>query len=200
VGVSYSYSLFKFQHIGTSFSTNMVQLNYGHKVNGRVAISVGAGPELSNIKQPGTSSTNSTTWTAHGSVDIRARRGDAALTYYRSSTNGGGLLVGAVTDSVQLAWSTALTRHWSGSITPGYSHNRSIPQTSGGTQTTINSEFFGASISRMLGRYTSMFFSYNFQTQNSEATPCLVGNCRSSFLRHVVGFGFDFHPRQISAD
>jgi len=200
LGFNYGFSLFKFQHIGTSFTTHQFQLSYGHRINGRMAIDVGGGPEINSIKDPVSGSSTPITLTAHGSLDFRSRRRYAALSYNRSTTNGGGLLLGATTDNIQMAWTTLLSRQWSASIAPGYSHNRSIPQTGGHAQTTINSDYFGVNLSRMFGRYTSMFFSYNFQTQNSQATPCLAGNCRSSFLRHVVGFGFDFHPRQISVD
>jgi len=45
-----------------------------------------------------------------------------------------------------------------------------------------------------------MFFGYNLQTQRFQTASCVAGNCQTSLLRHVVTFGFDWHPRQIMVD
>ena len=148
-----------------------------------------------------TGATTSPSWTAGGSLDYRVHRGAVVLWYNHYTANGGGLLTGADTQLVQLGWTTQLTRNWSGSLAPGYAHSRSLPQTTSAQNNyAYNSVYAYASLSRRLGRYTTMFFTYNIQSQTSNNAPCLAGNCGTSLPRHLVGFGFDWHPRQITTD
>jgi hypothetical protein len=166
-------------------------------------MAVGAGPQINVVKNPVTGSTSHVAWSANSSVDYRARKGDLAVNYFRISTNGGGVLAGATTDNVSLAYSANFHRRWSISTGPGYSHNRSIAQSAitATPTSTFDTEYASASLSRTFGRYTSMFLTYTYQTQSSNVSPCLmVGSCGTSLQRNLVGFGFDFHPRQISIE
>jgi len=200
-GISYGFGSFRFPQEGGSFQTDLLELSYGHRITGRLAMEVGGGPELNVFRNPVPGSTTPLLWTAHGSLDYRFHRGAVALSYDRYTANGGGLLFGANTDLVGLAWSMQLTRNWSGSLNPAYAHSRSLPQTtSGENDYAYDSAYAGASLSRRLGRYTTMFFTYNIQSQGSNNAPCPAGNCGTSLLRHLVGFGFDWHPRQITTD
>jgi hypothetical protein len=201
LGLDYGFGLFQFKSSVPTFQTHLLQLNYGHRITGRMAVSVGAGTQVNVFKTPLAGSNTLLSWSAHSSLDWRIRRGGVALFYTRYTTNGGGVLTGATTDNVQVAWTMGLTRNWSGSLSPGYSHNRSLPQTtSGNTGITYDSAYAGASLSRRLGPYMTMFFTYNLQTQRSENVPCLTGDCAASLLRHLVGFGFSWHPREIMID
>lgn len=199
-GINYGFGLFRYPQGGESFQTNLLELSYGHRITGRLALEVGGGPQLNVFKNPVTGSSTPLTWTAYGSLDYRFHRGAVGLSYYRYTANGDGLLAGADTHLVRLAWSMQLTRNWSGSLGPGYAHSRSLSQTtSGENDYAYDSVYAGASLSRGLGRYTTMFFTYNLQSQGSNTAPCLAGNCGTS-LQHLVGIGFDWHPRQITID
>jgi hypothetical protein len=201
LGLDYGFGWFQFKSSIPAFQTHLVQLNYGHQITGRLATSVGAGTQVNVFKDPLAGSKTPVSWLAHASLNYRVRRGSVGLHYTRYTSNGGGVLRGATTDRLGLSWGMSLTRNWHGSLAPGYSHNRSLPQTtSGGTRTTYDTAYVSASLSRSLGPYMSMFFTYNFQTQRSESVPCLSGSCGESLLRHLVGFGFSFHPRQILID
>lgn len=201
IGLNYAYGVFKFPSNGTSFNTNILQASYGHRISGRMSMTLAGGPQINVIKNPVTGSSTPSSWTAQASMDYRARKGDMTAYYYRTTTNGGGVLNGASTDSVSMAWSTNLWHKWSGSLGPGYSHNKSLPQTTAShIQSTFDAEFVNASLGRAMGRYTSMFITYTFQTQASNTSPCLSGGCGVSLQRHVIGIGFDFHPRQISIE
>jgi hypothetical protein len=200
-GLSYGFGLFQFKSSVPTFQTHLLQLSYGHRITGRMAMELAAGAQLNVFSNPVAGSTTPLSWTARSTLNYRAQRGALALSYTRYTTNGGGVLSGANTDIVYGSWSMGLTRNWSGSLGPGYSHNRSLRQTtSGNTGSSYDSAYVGAQLSRSLGPHVSMFFTYNFQTQRSEAIPCLAGDCRTSLLRHLVGFGFDWHPRQIMID
>jgi hypothetical protein len=201
VGVDYGFSLFKLQSSVPAFRSHILQISYGHQITGRLAMQVGAGPLINEFTNPVTGSSTSVSWSAVSSLQYRAHRGSLSLSYSHYTTAGGGVLAGAAADRVYASWGMRLSRKWSGTFGPGFSHNRSLPQTSAaGVQRTYDSFYGRASLSRSLGRYTTMFFSYEYQTQRENFSPCPTGACGSSLLRHVVGFGFDFHPRQLVFD
>jgi hypothetical protein len=201
VGVSYGYSMLRYHNLPQSVDTHLLQITYGHRVSGRLAVHFGAGPQFLVIKNPISGSSTSNSWAASSSLDYQHKRQAISLSYNRGTNNGGGVLIGAITDDVRASWSTEFARRWSWSLSPGYAHNRSLSQTTAGNAEIIfNTEYAEVSLSRKFGRNTSMFFTYNFQNQRSDTVPCVLGNCMTGLHRNVFGFGFDFHPRQISND
>jgi hypothetical protein len=58
----------------------------------------------------------------------------------------------------------------------------------------------GFSLSRPVGRYTDIFFSYNVQRQQSNFPVCFGGSCGQVMLRHVFGVGFRFGYRPIEIE
>ncbi len=199
IGLSYGYNIFQFRGLNASFASHFTELSYGHRITGRLAAAVGGGGQFSVFPASlAGSRTTTTSWVAHGSINYSVSRNAFGLSYSRNTTNGGGVFVGAETQYVSFNWGRRLTRNWSGSIGPGYARNQNLRQTTAGEkQFTYDSVYGNASLSRSLGRYTTMFFGYNLQTQRFQTGTCVGGNCQSSLLRHVVTFGFDWHPRQI---
>jgi hypothetical protein len=201
MGVSAGFGQFRLLHQGPAFKSNFFLLNYGRRITGRMAFEAGAGPQINLYKNPLAGSSTPVSWVAFSTLDYRARRGNLAISYSHYTSNGGGVLIGARTDHVQLGWNMRLARHWSGGVGPGYAHSRSLAQTTAlHNQRAVNAAYVGASLSRNFGRYISMFLTYNLQTQRDRAIACVAGNCHTSVLRHVAGFGFDWHPRQITID
>lgn len=201
VGFSYGFGQFKFQNSVPAFQNHLAQFSYGHRISGRMAMEFEGGAQLGVFRNPLAGSTSPLTWTARSTLNYQSRKGGLGLSYARYTTNGGGVLNGARTDNVIASWSTTISRHWSGNFGPGYSHNRSLPQTtSGQIQNTFDTAFFNVGLSRNLGRFMSMFLTYTYQTQRSDIFPCLAANCETKLLRHLIGFGFDWHPRQIVFD
>ena len=198
VSLSYGYTMFQFPDLHSSFATHLVQLSYGHRVTGRLAVAASGGAQLIAFpaKLAG-SSTTAASWIANGSLNYNAARNSFALSYSRYTTNGGGVFIGAETQYLYFTWGRQLTRNWAGSIGPGYSRNQNFRQTTvGNGQFTYDSVYGMASLSRALGRYTTMFLGYDLQTQRFQAGG-VGGNSQSSLLRHMVTLGFNWHPRQI---
>ncbi len=202
IGLSYGYTLFQFPDEHASFAGHFAELTYGHRITGRLAAAAGAGVELNMFPASvAGSGTTVTSWIANASLNYNAGRNAFALTYYRYPTNGGGVSIGGQAQYVAFMWTRQLTRNWSGSMGPGYSRNHNLLKTGGGQgQSAYDSAYANASLSRALGRYTTVFFGYYLQTQQSQARTCASGNCGESILRHVVTFGFDWHPRQIMVE
>jgi hypothetical protein len=201
VGLNYSFGEFRFPGNGTNMNNHTINVTYGRRISGRMSMSLGAGPQVIILKTSGFADRTLISWSAQGSVNYRARRGSFSVNAFRNTTNGGGVLPGATTDNVTVAWGTNLGRRWSASLGPGYSHNANLqPTATSNAEQKYDAEYATATLSRSLGRYTSMFLSYTFQTQSSSFSPCPAGSCTDSLQRHVVSVGFDFHPRQISLE
>ena len=201
VGLSYGLSWYQLQSSVPAFQTHFVQASYGHKISGRMAMQIGAGPLIQKFTTPITGPATQTSWMASSSLNYRAQKGNLAISYSHFTTAGGGVLSGAHTDTVRANWGMPLLRKWQFSLGPGFAHNRSLPQTNASSVESKYNSFYGStSISRSIGRHTSVFLTYNYQAQRSEAIPCLTTNCETSSARHLIGFGFDFHPRQITFD
>ncbi len=200
-GVSYGVSFFRFRHIGESFNTHSVQFEYGHRLTGRLSMEVGGGPEFSVFRITTVGSSTLTSWTAHTSVNYQRARNAFGLSFSRYASNGGGVFIGAQTNNLEFNWTRSLGRKWTGSVGPGYAYNQSFRQTTAGAnQFSYNSYYIGTSLSRSLGRYMSMFITYNFEGQSLQSGSCTGGGCNASLIRHVFSFGFDWHPRQLVVD
>ncbi len=201
VGINYGFSMYQIQSSVPAFHTQFVQFSYGHKISGRLAMQVGAGPMIQQFTLPISGPSTQTSWMATSSLQARAHRGNLGLIYSHFITGGAGVLRGATTDTVRATWGMPLTRKWQFSLGPGFAHNRSLPQTtSGSVESTFNSFYGNANLSRSIGRHISMFFTYDYQAQRSTTIPCISTNCEASLGRHLVGFGFNFHPRQLTFD
>ncbi len=201
IGINYGFSRYQLQSSVPAFRTQFFQFSYGHRISGRLAMQLGGGPLIQQFTSPISGPATQTSWMATSSLQARARRAGLGLSYSHFTTAGGGVLSGATTDTVRANLGLPLSRKWQFSVGPGLAHNRSLPQTTVGTvKSTYNSFYGNASLSRSLGRYTSVFLTYNYQAQRSSTTPCLSTNCEAFIGRHMVGFGFDFHPKQLTFD
>jgi hypothetical protein len=121
------------------------------------------------------------------------------LSYSRYSTAGSGLFYGAETDRLDLSFDRRLTRSWSGSINPGYSHNTRLSQgTATGTKGSYDALYLGAGIRRSLGRYADINLNYSLQQQRVGSGVNQANG--TSLVRHVFSLGLNFHPRQIPLD
>jgi hypothetical protein len=200
IGVTYGVSMFHFRGSDLAFDDHTVQLVYGRRVTGRLAFELGGGPQLDIFRNSLTSSSRRYYWNMRSSLHYRWSRSDLGISYGRYTSAGSGLLFGAQTDRVTVTASRRFTRNWSGSLSPGYSHNSRLQQTTGAsTSVGFNSYYAGFGLRRALGRYADLSFNYNFQGQKTDASSPL-GGISSTLVRHTFGVGFSWHGRQWEMD
>lgn len=199
LGVLYGVSMFHFRGSGFGFDSHFIQLTYGRQIAGRLSLDLAAGPQVSTFKSQLSGSGQSYYWNAHASLRYRWTRSDMGLSYSRYSTAGSGLFYGAETDRLELSFDRRLTRSWSGSINPGYSHNTRLSQgTATGTKGSYDASYARAGIRRSLNRYAD--FNLNYSLQQQHAGSGINQANGTSLVRHVFGLGLNFHPRQIPLD
>jgi hypothetical protein len=202
LGVTYGFSEIFFNINDTKIDNHSVQLAYGRRITGRLALQLGAGPQITTFRNVTTNPGSQVSWGAGASLRYKRSRSDYSLSYMRGITGGVGLFEGAKRDEVQAGVSRTLTRAWTGSLSAGYARNSAIGQlTPGLTQEVrLNSWTAGAGLDRPLGRRMSVFFNYNFQHQNSDSSICTTGGCGTVFLRHQFGVGLNWTIRPIAID
>jgi hypothetical protein len=191
VAVTYGYQGFDFSIAGTAFHSNVVQAMYGHRVSGRMDLTLGAGPQFTHIDAnalecaignqllPGQLLTQCpvppfTIVTLHqkanhiglaGSISLRYRfpKTTVVLGYRRFNTSGNGVFAGSRSDIVHGDVRRKLSRVWDLFADFGYSKNSRLQI--GGSTVNANQftdGFGGAGLHRQFGRSLRGFISYQY--------------------------------------
>jgi hypothetical protein len=206
VAVNYSFQEFHFPRVGSgSFQANVVQVSYGHRISGKLNLTVGGGPQWIQTHSP-TLGTNSSVSGA----------GQAALTYYRSARTslsanyshyanpGSGFFAGANTDAIRFRVNHKLTRNLSVMADSGYSYSARVlktPTITANSASNYNYWYAGGSVRRQLGRYFSGFVSYQYDSIGFASGFCATSTpCSRGYEQHVGMIGLDWTPRPIRLD
>ena len=213
VALIYGYQGFRFTVAGTAFHTQVIQLAYGHRVSGRMDITVGAGPQIVNLSvcsvQFGVCQIN--TQVADTRLGLAARatvryhfpKTSFELTYRRVDTNGSGFFAGAETDIGRLEVSRPIDRHWSLFTDLGIARNSRLnPEIDGGVNANVYTfGFAGGGIHRMLGRHFHAFASYQFTELSFDSSLCAnLAACSRASTRNLGTIGLDWIARPIRID
>lgn len=212
VGMLYRFSAIRFKNFAEPIDAHVVQLSYGQRIAGHLALRLAAGPGISvyeafrsNPSSPGTATpaTQSTShffWTADAAVTYQQRHTVYGLEYDRSLSGGGGALPGAITDQATGSVTTEFSRALSGGVTGGYARNRALdfaflpPSTVGQV---YDYWFAGVNLTHPWGRWTSLNVSYQAQYQSSNNNFCIGTACQKTFLRQTGSIGFTWHARPV---
>lgn len=200
IAVLYGFQEFRYpDFVGSSFTTHVVNLVYGHRVSHRMELILGAGPQITVINSPvpgGT--TNKISLSAQASLMYHFSRTTVGIFYDRYNTSGSGYFLGASSDIVRFSLTRPLTRVWTAGADIGYSHNGLIQPGVFGLLPSNTSSFqylyAGAVVSRPLGRYFGLFVSYQFNYLTFGSSACLPSQpCSQPTQRHVASIGLDWH-------
>jgi len=201
LGIIYGLNLIRYPGASTSqkLDSHNVQLAYGRKITGRLALRVSGGPQINQTSVPALASASVTQmgWTARSSLTYRFRKSEMELSSGHDVSAGAGVLGLAKSDQIQSALTSHLTRTISGSFRAGYAHNSSLQQVAGSPNPVFNTEFVSAGLGRPLGHEATMFFNYAFQHQSTNVLSCSLGLCGNDLNRHIVGMGFEWHMRPL---
>jgi len=208
LAVLYRFSAYRYSGNIESIYDNMLQVSFARRLTGRSTFQFAAGPELVVLKTPASnvaavaSSTTSSTqlyWSLTASEIYQLRRGSLRLSYSHGVTGGSGVLAGAISDTVTGSASRQLSRALAVNVLGGFARNQglSIP---GGTSSNqaYNYSFGGFSLSRTLGRWMDLSWSYQIQYQNSNSPVCTGSICGANFIRHLISAGVAWHGHPVA--
>jgi hypothetical protein len=198
---------------GTSFTSQVVELAYAHRISGRLDFTIAAGPQIIYLSEctaefglclPDTTTADTRLGVAgRALVRYRFPKTNFELSYVRMTTAGSGFFAGAESDIARLQVDRPLTRKWSGFADFGYARNSRIEPVAFGAvdANTYAYGFAGLGVHRMLGRNFHAFASYQFNELSFDDSICVAGTaCSRISQRHTGTIGLDWTPRPIRID
>jgi len=212
IAILYAYQAFRYpsltgntvppaNFIGSSFSTNLVNVLFGRRISGRMEFVAGGGPQFIHIDSSELGSENRVTFSGRASLRYQIKKSQLALTFFRYNTNGSGIFAGATTNVVRFVVSHPLSERWVANVDVGYSHNSRILTLPGQTAQSFGYVYAGGSLYRQLGRQLSGFVSFQFSNVNPNGSLCMTGfSCSYTSQREVGLIGLDWHPHPIRID
>jgi len=188
--------------IGDDIDSNVFNVLFGHRINGRFEFIVGAGPQFTHIDSLFTGPVDRVTASGRVFLKYQLKRTDISAAYLRYTTNGSGFFPGATTDVVRLGADRALGRLWGVQFSLGYNSNsRLTPGSTVGAPKNFDYVYVGTGAHRQLSRELSAFASFQFTNTNFNAPFCLTPtSCGRTSQREVFLFGVDWHPHPIRID
>ena len=212
-----------------SLNLNMWQLEYGHRISGKLDFVLGGGPEWVHRSQSEEEllgmiptglpclNTNallpcvvikSSFITGSAQASFRyhmSARTNLLLTYMRYISPGSGFFGGANTDLARFAVSHSLGRRWTMTLDTGYSSNsRLLGVTSGAAAGASKYHYWyvGAGAHRQLGRYFAAFASYQYNAFAFSSKGCTATSaaCGQSYGRNIFLLGLNWTPQPIRLD
>ena len=190
LGLSYGLNMLRFGGTDDRVNNHNIHLTYGRQLTGRLALQIGAGPQINAFSNTVNGSDTVLSWSLQSSLLYKAQPGNLSVSYNYGVTGGSGVFLGARTHAVQLAFNRQLSRMWSGGVFTGYAHNSQLAQTAITTAgRSFNTWYTRASVNRPLGRYTGLSLHYGLERQTG--LPGAVVNFRHTF---GIAFSFRFQP------
>jgi hypothetical protein len=198
LGLLYRFSAFRYIGNPQAFDDHVVQLSYGRKITGRLALQISGGPEITTFHVPIGNVTNHIGGSLNATLNYAIAQNSFTLAYLHGVSNGSGIQFGSSTDQIQAGVGRRLSRQWQGNLNFGYARNGSLGNpTAGGSSQAINSYYIGGGLNRPLGRDANVSFAYMAQIQNSNQAVCAAGTCNTSYTQHQITLGFSWHARPL---
>jgi hypothetical protein len=207
IAVVYGFQSFHYPiSVGSSFSTHVGNVLYGHRISGRMDLVIGGGPQLTNINfflVPGLPfSSNRISMSGRASIRYRFATTSVGLHYNHYNTSGSGFFAGASSDVGRLTLARPFGRLWTATGDFGYTRsNRIAPSSQGVNARAYDYLYAGFGLHRQLNRSLSAYVSYQFNNlEFDNSCTTTSGPCAGKSQRNVAIFGLDWHPRPIRLD
>jgi hypothetical protein len=198
LGLQYRYSSFRYLNSPQAIGDHTIQVAYGRKITGRLALQLSAGPEITNFRVAlGPGGKRHIGGSGSANLAYAFQRGTLTANYLHGVTGGSGVFQGALTDQVTGTGTRKLNRVWSGDAHMGYARNRNAETLQGSSNINYNTFFAGAAASRPLGRNAGFTVGYTAYVNDSTSTICAGSNCSSSFTVHQISVGVNWHSRPL---
>ncbi len=196
VGLTYDYNYTGFDGISSAVASQTVAVAYGLKLSGRLSFQVSGGPQFIYTQNTGSGS-NQWSWSVASALIYQRRRTTYNLSYSHGLTNGSGVFLGALSDTVQGSITTVVHRVWTPSITGGYSSSNNLEIDS--TLSTFYGNYYGTvALDRIWGRTLHTTASYGIQQQTTNSAACPVASCTPTGIRQVFTITLGWHPLPVN--
>lgn len=195
LGLLYRFTAFHFTGLSQAIGDNVVNLAYGRKLTGRLAVALFAGPEITTFRVPVGNQTEQTGVSFGANMTYGFERGSMVLSYAHGTNGGSGILAGATGDNLSVTANRRLTRVWSARGNFGYGRSHAF-SANGVESPGFNSFYVGAGLDRPIGRDAIVSFGYTAYIESTNQAACGIG-CSSGATgtQHQIAVGFQWHTR-----
>ena len=196
IGLQYRFSAFHYPNEPQAIGDHTFQAVFGRKITGRLALTLSAGPEVTNYRlaQPPATKTQYVTGSGGATLNYQVPKGSITANYFHGVSSGSGVFFGATADQVSGAATRQISRVWGGELHAGYAHNRNAQSAQGIDTTNYDAFFGGVSAARPLGRNATFSLAYTAYVQKTNPSGC-VSNCSSTFTTNQITVGVSWHAR-----
>jgi hypothetical protein len=190
IGVMYRFTGYHFSAFSQAIGDHVINLAYGRKITGRLALQLFGGPEVTTFRVPVNNMTERVSGSAGAALSYRLSAGGISLNYNHGVSGGGGVLVGSLSDQLGISADRQLGRLWHARANFGYARNYSIT-TAAQQFPGYNSWYLGAGLDHPVGRNANFSVGYTswLQTSNQPGT--------TNTTQHQVSFEFRWHTKPI---
>jgi hypothetical protein len=195
LGVLYRFTGYQFSGIAQRFNDHVVNLAYGRKVTGRLALELFGGPDITTFKIPIGNATRRVSASGGATLTYATPRSGLSVTYNHGISNGSGVLVGSSSDQVSGSMNRQLGRVWRGTINFGYARNQNVAQSQPQSSLSFDSYFAGGGLNRPLGRNATFSLGYTAYIEGTTQAVCVPGACTTRPAQHQISLGFTWHTR-----
>jgi hypothetical protein len=199
IGVLYRFSAFHYAGQPEAMGSHVIGAAYSRKITQSMTLLLFGGPQITDFRIPISNHSSQTNASAGATLELRS----ANITYFYGVTNGGGALVGSLTNEVTVNLGHQLTRTWSGGVNFGFARNTNLGNLPSTTNSaafsagTYNEWFGGAGVNRPFGRNVTFNFGYYAQIEHATALPGCVGSCGLDYTQNVITVGLRWHTRPL---
>ena len=196
IGLQYHYSAFHYLNNPQAIGDQMFQVVFARKITGRLALTLSAGPEITNFRvvAPPATKTQYIAGSGGATLSYLVPKGSISASYFHGVTGGSGVFLGATTDQVSGSATRRVSRVWSGEVHGGYARNRNAESAQGAGNTSYDTFFCGVSLARPLGRNAMFNVGYTAYVERTELSGC-TGSCSPSFTTNQISVGVSWHAR-----
>jgi hypothetical protein len=194
IGLIYDYTQTHFSIAVPRMRTDSVQLAFGRKITGRLALQISGGPQQLRFGIYG----DRLGWILSNAVSYETRRTQYSFGYAHTSSSGSGIFSGANSHVMNGSVQRTLTRSWSGSMNVAYAFNKTLAPVDGQFPAFGNWSA-NAALQHAIGPHLHIGFGYAFQQQNTGNGACASTGCGVTALRQVAGVSLDWRPFGIGA-
>ena len=198
IGLQYRFSAFHYPDNPQAIGDHTFQAVFGRKITGRLALTLSAGPEVTNYRLPEAPATKTQYVTGSGGATLNylVPKGSITANYFHGVSSGSGVFFGATADQVSGAATRQISRVWSGELHAGYARNRNAQSVPGVSTTNYDAFFGGVSAARPLGRNATFSVGYTAYVQKTDSSGCGGSNCSSeTFTTNQITVGVSWHAR-----
>ena len=195
LGLQYRYSGYQFPGEPQALGDSAVNIAYGRKITGRLALQLSGGPEYTSFRIPIGTQSSKLGVNANANLNYGFENGSFSAGYVHGLAGGSGVLTGSTADQLNSAASRRMGRIWSANFNIGYAHNKAVANSTPNGLPTYNSWFVGGGVSRPIGRNANLAISYTANIFGSSQSGCSGATCTSNQTSNYITLSFQWHTR-----